>query len=254
MNAAAAQTTANVYQKIYSASQKGEPTAFLPWHATPGIAKDCDPRHMSLLHSIRHYASRMGRPARKWDNRTFLNRGDVSYGTSPLEVWDPTPLHLFPSVYVPSSATIDISLTGDPNVNLLGPYGVGDARAEMICCCNTVYIPAPYIGLLLSDDLTPLEAWNRLHGAIDEAAAEAAAEAACHPIIEWLHAAIVRYILNTHSALVVPDTSEPLPNTLLLQHRLRLILSHLPGLDPSINRAAATRISKTVVEVAMDLR
>ena len=41
---------------------------------------------------------------------------------------------------------------------------------------------------------------------------------------------------------------------LLLQHRHRLLLSHLPGLEPSINRAAGTRIAETVGEVAVELR
>ena len=69
----------------------------------------------------------MGRHASKWDNRMFANWGDVSYGTVPLAVWDPTYLHLAPSVYVPSAAYIDTYLAGDPNVTLLGPYGAGDA-------------------------------------------------------------------------------------------------------------------------------
>ena len=43
-------------------------------------------------------------------------------------------------------------------------------------------------------------------------------------------------------------------NTLLLQHRHRLLLSHLPGLEPSINRAAGTCITETIGEVAMELR
>ena len=46
----------------------------------------------------------------------------------------------------------------------------------------------------------------------------------------------------------------PLPNALLLQHRHRLILCHLPGLDQSINWAAGTRIVETVGEVAVELR
>ena len=45
-----------------------------------------------------------------------------------------------------------------------------------------------------------------------------------------------------------------LPDALLLEHRHRLLLGHLPGLDPSINRAAGTRIAETVGEVAVELR
>ena len=52
----------------------------------------------------------------------------------------------------------------------------------------------------------------------------------------------------------MPDPLAPLPNALLLEHRHRLLLGHLPGLDPSINRAAGTRIADTVGEVAVELR
>ena len=52
----------------------------------------------------------------------------------------------------------------------------------------------------------------------------------------------------------MPEPSAPLLDTLLLQHRHRLLLSHLPRLDPSINRAAGTRIAETVEEVEVELR
>ena len=174
----------------------------------------------------------------------------MSYGTAPLAVWYPTYLHLAPSVYVPSAATIDTSISGYVNITLLGPYGAGDTGVEIIRCRKTVYVPAPYVGLLLCADLTPVEAWNRLWGVI----IDALAEAACWPLIDWLHAAIVRSGPNTYSALIVPKPSATLPDALLIQHHHRLLLSHLPGLDPSINQAAGTRIAETVREVEVELR
>ena len=210
MNAAATQTPASVPQQIYAASQQGEPTAFLLWHATPGLAEDHDPGRVSLIHSVSHYASQMGRPASKWDYRTFANQGDVSYGTAPLAVWDHTYLHLAPAVYVTSAAAIDTFLVGDPNVTLLGPYGAGNAGTEIIHCRKTVYFPTPYVGLLLSADISLVEAWNQLRGAI----VDDVAEAACWPIIDWLRAAIVQFIPNTHSALMVPDPYVGPPPTL----------------------------------------
>ena len=95
-----------------------------------------------------------------------------------------------------------------------------------------------------------MEACNRLRGAI----VDAAAKDSCRPLINWLCAAIVRSGPNTHSTLIVPDPLAPLPDALLLQHRHRLLLSHLPGLEPSINRAARTCIMETVGEVAVELR
>ena len=75
---------------------------------------------------------------------------------------------------MPSAAAIDTSLSSDANVTLLGPYRAGDTGDEIIRCRKTVYVPAPYVGLLFCDDLTPVEVWNRLQGAIVDAAAEAA--------------------------------------------------------------------------------
>ena len=79
-------------------------------------------------------------------------------------------------------------------------------------------------------------------------------EDACCPIVDWLRAALTRLGPDALSTLVVPDPLAPLPDTLLLEHRHRLLLGHLPGLDPSINRAAGTRIAETVGEVAFELR
>ena len=165
-------------------------------------------------------------------------------------MWYPTYLHLALAIYVPSAAAIDTSIAGDSNITLLGPYGAGDTEVKIIRCCKTVYVPTPYVGLLLIADVSSVELWNRLCRAI----VDTAAEAACRPIINWLRATIVRSGPNTHSALVVPEPLVPLPDALLLQHRHRLLLSHLPRLDPSINQAARTRIVEMVGEVTVELR
>ena len=149
-----------------------------------------------------------------------------------------------------SAAAIDDSLAGDPNLTLVGPYGAGEVGVETIRCRKTVYVPAPYAGLLLGADLTPIEAWHRLRGAI----VNATAEEACRPLIDWLRAALVRASPDAYSALMVPKPSAPLPDALLLQHRHQPLLIHLPGLDLSINQAAGTCIAETVREVVMELR
>ena len=93
-----------------------------------------------------------------------------------------------------------------------------------------------------------------IDAAIAGAIVDAAAEDACCPIVDWLCATLMRSGPDALSTLVVSDPSAPLPDTLLLEHRHRLLLGHLPGLDPSINLAAGTRIAETVGEVAVELR
>ena len=111
----------------------------------------------------------------------------MSYGSTPLPEWDPINLHLTPAVHVTSASAIDTSLSAGANLILLGPYGAGDVGVEIIRCHTTVYVPAPYVGLLLGVNLTPVEAWNRLQGAI----VDSTAEDASRPLINWLQAALV---------------------------------------------------------------
>ena len=110
LNAAAAPTPARVAQQIYAASQQGDPIAFLLWNATPGLAVDRDPGRISLLHSVSHYAIRMVRPPCRWENETFANWGNVTFGTAPLAQWDLAYLCLATAVHVPSAAMIDLCI------------------------------------------------------------------------------------------------------------------------------------------------
>ena len=145
LNAADVPTPASVAQQIYAASQQGDPTAFLLWHATPRIAADRDPGRISLLHTVSHYASRMGRPPCCWDGKSFANRGDVTFGTAPLAHWNPAYLHIVAAVHVPSAAMIDAAIAGNADLKMVGPYGVGDAGVENVRCRKTVYVPTPYV-------------------------------------------------------------------------------------------------------------
>ena len=60
---------------------------------------------------------------------------------------------------------------------------------------------------------------------------DATAEDACRPIIDWLRAALTRSGPDALSPLMVPEPLAPLLDALLLAHRHRLLLSHLPGLN-----------------------
>ena len=59
-----------------------------------------------------------GGPPCRWENETFVNQGDVSYGTAPLDQWDPAYLHLHPAILVPSAAVIDTAIDGYPDLKL----------------------------------------------------------------------------------------------------------------------------------------
>ena len=250
VNAGAAPTPASVSEQVYAATHQGDPTAFLLWHATPGEPEATDAGRVSLLHSVSEYTPRMGRAVSRWDKKAFATRGDVTFGTAPLAMWDPTYLQQAAAVNVLTPAAIDTALAGDPAVTLLGPFADGDPSTEAVRCRKTVYVPAPFVGLLLGQDLTPVQAWNRVRGAVVDAGAEASSK----PLVDWLRVALTRAAPNAYPMLRVDEPAAPLPDVLLLQHRHRILIQHLPGLDPSINNAAGTRIAATVGEVAVELR
>ena len=125
LNDAAAPTPASMAHQIYAASQQGDPTAFLLWHATPGLTVDWDPCRVSLLHSVSHYASRMGRPPCRWDDENFANRGDMTYCTAPLAQWDLAYLHLAPVVHILSETVINTTIARDLDLKMLGPLRSG---------------------------------------------------------------------------------------------------------------------------------
>ena len=71
------------------------------------------------LHTVSHYASRMGRSPCRWDGKSFANRGDVTFGTAPLAHWDPAYLHLAAAVHVPSASTIDAAIAGNAGMKMM---------------------------------------------------------------------------------------------------------------------------------------
>ena len=75
--------------------------------------------------------------------------------------------------------TIATALTDDPDTNLLGPFSSMDANVEPLRICKTVYQTAPFFGIFLERDLTPVEAWTRPCDAI----VNRGLEVDCHPII-----------------------------------------------------------------------
>ena len=111
---------------------------------------------------------------------------------------------------MPSIAAIDTFLYGYPTINLLGPYGAGYTVAEITRCPKTVYVPDPYVGLLLGNNLTLVEVWKRLQVVMSMPPPRL-----CWPIIDWMNV-IDRSGPDKYSAFVFPELLAPLPEALLL--------------------------------------
>ena len=121
VNTTAALSPAAISTMIYGADDA--PTAFLLWHATPGVDPAVDPGRISMLHAVSRFSARLGRATTQWDGKAFALRGDVVAGHAAVADWKGEYLHqLSANVPAPSTAAIDTAFAGDPALSLLGPF------------------------------------------------------------------------------------------------------------------------------------
>ena len=91
-------------------------------------------------------------------------------------------------LHVPVEQSIDTALTSDPELDLLGPFAADESDVEVICVSKTIYLPTPFVGVFLERNLTPVEAWSCLRGAI----VDAGSTVYCCLVIDWLRFSLTR--------------------------------------------------------------
>ena len=133
------------------------PTAFLMLGTRVGTQIPT----VQLFHRVTHFQSRMGMPPSTWDNSTFAFAGDVFNGQISTVSWDS---RLYEPVYnnfldVGTVALIDDAFAVDPNVQMVGPFAIGDAGTERVRVRRSVYVPPMFVSLLLDEEMTPRDAW-----------------------------------------------------------------------------------------------
>ena len=94
---------------------------------------------------------------------------------------------------------IDVALYQDPDANLLGPFTAANADVEPLCIHKTIYLPAPFIRLLIERYINLAEAWNLIHGAIDNRGKEVD----CRPIIDWISVVLTKKVGDDKSPLAM---------------------------------------------------
>ena len=67
------------------------------------------------------------------------------------------------SINVPTIATINAAIGGDPNLQQLSPYYDGDAGTEVIYVRWTIVIPFAYVNPFLDNDVTPQFFWEAIY-------------------------------------------------------------------------------------------
>ena len=183
--------------------------------------------YIALLQSVSKYFPRMGHPASPLDYCTLASREKLSYRTTAYTNWPPTSFQKIGStVHIPTDLAIDAMLVVDLYTEHLRTFSSTDANLDTLLFRKTIYAPAPFSGIFLKQDLTRVEAWTRIHSAIDGGCLEVY----CHPITNWLRVALTWKTGNEKSPLTKLQPTAPMADGDLLWHRRNMLTRHLPSM------------------------
>ena len=122
--------------------------------------------------------------------------------------------------YVPAESALDTTLAADATITLLGTYFQTNADVKAIKIRETVFIPSPFVGILLESNLSLVQAWAFSLGVI----VTAGITKNCKTLLDWLCVALVCGACHDLSPLVVPEITAPVPERDLFDSRHQLLV------------------------------
>ena len=141
-------------RQIYAASQESVSHAFLKWHRRSGIGR----AQIAPLHLMSSYVPQMGNTTSPWYDLYFALKGEFMCGKIMCANWLVASLcQIVTAIHFPTLQDKDAVLASEPELDLLGLFAVDNADAKAIQVHKTIYVPAPFMGILLDRDLTPVE-------------------------------------------------------------------------------------------------
>ena len=187
---------------------------------------------VTALHRPAMYASVPGDPLH-WDDRMFAFTQDIEPGNYidmiefPVDGMDETQPQ-----QTPTMAQVDLLLAADQTLAFIPVQAAGANDTESVTVRNLVPIPHRYVHLILTQDLTPRQAWDQIGGAIRNDGAEVD----CDVLLQWLRVSLTLSATN-HPATYLGTASTVFPplrvDRELQRHRWRLLIYDFPHLNPS---------------------
>ena len=209
---------------VFSASMQQLPTALLVLAVKEGQTRPT----VQCYHRLGVFQRRMGMPECVWDDNAFAFSGDLynnmitTVGIHPgiFEEVEDRPIR------VAGDALLEEKLQGDETIERVGPYLVDQEGTELVQVRYTVYVPPPYVDLVMNKELSPREAYLRLSGAIagDER------QVACRPLLNWLKVALTTPGMGEQSPLLIDCPTAPVADETLHRHRWGMVQEDLPAL------------------------
>jgi hypothetical protein len=241
-NVPAAFTPDTIRTLVIGARAQKVPTAFLLHHD----------EHLHVYLQVDKYHARLGLPPTQWDDRMFAQKGDLHRNQAVLVEWKADYFHQLPQqILVPTPVTIDTVFATEPAAILLGPYAQGEPGTELIKVRRTCFVPPKYVPLFLGAPLTPREAWERVRGQI----VIDGQQVACLALIKYLQAALTRQGAGAAPALALTEAPvPPLADSLLLDHRQRILEEDFPELADTQARAQQNLIADRLGELVQENR
>ena len=132
-------------------------------------------------------------------------------------------------VNLSSLVKIDTTLAAMPPPILLDPIADGDDGATTVCVRCTVYVPPPFVPILVAGKLSLVKFWHRLWGALVTSNLEADFRA----FIYWLQVALVCSAPRALSPLLASEPTSPFADAVLMKHRHSMLIRNLSVLNLS---------------------
>jgi hypothetical protein len=238
-----AATPASVRTLAQNCKAQNIPTAFLLLHNDDNL--------LHIYIQLEKFHPRAGMPETRWDERMFISKGELHHNSPVIVEFREDYFNQIPAnVPVPSPQLIDNGYAADPAANLLGPNDIANDGIVNLRVRRTCFVPAPYVPLFLANPLTPRQAWEIVRSQI----VTDNRQDQCLPLINYLRCAICISTNPDTPILAVDPPIAPLPDSVLLDRRRRLIENDFPVLNANLANIQHTQIAGQLGQLVTESR
>jgi hypothetical protein len=213
---------------------------------------------ISAVYGIRQYRQALGQPPNQWSDRVFGFTGDVLNRNAPSSVeLGTTMFHLVANgaglrIYTPE--TMNLILASDPTIKAVDIPIATTPGWETVRCCRLYPVPFSFVAPFLTRSLTPREAFVSIY----QTAISLGQVDAIRSLLQWLSACLTRNDNlgpgTNHSHLGTAVLLPPRMDSILQDHRWRVVVRRLPGLSLAPTTVGASQITGVIGEVVQQIR
>ena len=174
-----------------------------------------------ILHHLEQFPARMGR-ATSWDGKWFMTSGQAIAGhwltyNMPDDLLDCAgPAQMY------TTGRVQREIANDPGLKELTVVTTDETLEDLtlITTRRSMWIPNHFAALLLEENLSPVDVWERLYGVL----ARDGIMEECAPLLEFLAYQLLGTDRSNEAAF--PELSQPNANAALVRHR-QAVMDHL---------------------------